>query len=196
MLRASARSNFAAPRAAGEGRCDGAPGGGASPAAKQRGAESSQPSFPVGRSGAAPSPSSAEQRGTEWSPSPLFFLPCLLPSPAAPAARGGSADAARSPAEPIAGPGLGPGAVKSGGMLSPAACHRARRREMLLMLALWLAWQEASAAPTPAAEDITRGVVSYPRHPAPLCSLFPRLAGYSPTFEHLRPTRRWPSFGG
>ncbi|XP_063272135.1 matrix metalloproteinase-17 [Prinia subflava] len=43
-------------------------------------------------------------------------------------------------------------------MLSPAARHRARRREMLLVLALWLVWQEAPAAPTPAAEDITRGV--------------------------------------
>ncbi|KAK2522741.1 Mmp17 [Columba guinea] len=43
-------------------------------------------------------------------------------------------------------------------MLSPAARHRARRREMLLVVALWLAWQEAPAAPTPAADDITRGV--------------------------------------
>ncbi|XP_064248675.1 matrix metalloproteinase-17 isoform X2 [Passer domesticus] len=43
-------------------------------------------------------------------------------------------------------------------MLSPAARHRARLREMLLVLALWLVWQEAPAAPTPAAEDITRGV--------------------------------------
>ncbi|XP_032931546.1 matrix metalloproteinase-17, partial [Catharus ustulatus] len=43
-------------------------------------------------------------------------------------------------------------------MLSPAARLRARRREMLLVLALWLAWQEAPAAPTPTAEDITRGV--------------------------------------
>ncbi|XP_057892707.1 matrix metalloproteinase-17 isoform X1 [Melospiza georgiana] len=43
-------------------------------------------------------------------------------------------------------------------MLSPAARHRARLREMLFVLALWLAWQEAPAAPTPAAEDITRGV--------------------------------------
>ncbi|XP_068766801.1 matrix metalloproteinase-17 isoform X7 [Struthio camelus] len=44
-------------------------------------------------------------------------------------------------------------------MLSPAAAgHRGRRREMLLMVALWLVWQEAPAAPTPAADDITRGV--------------------------------------
>ncbi|KAM9371689.1 matrix metalloproteinase-17 [Phaethornis superciliosus] len=43
-------------------------------------------------------------------------------------------------------------------MLSPAARFRARRREMLLVVALWLLWQEAPAAPTPAADDITRGV--------------------------------------
>lgn len=58
-------------------------------------------------------------------------------------------------------------------MLSPAARHRARRREMLLVVALWLAWQEAPAAPTPAADDITRGVVSYPRPPDPLRSHHP-----------------------
>ncbi|XP_064378118.1 matrix metalloproteinase-17 isoform X3 [Dromaius novaehollandiae] len=39
-----------------------------------------------------------------------------------------------------------------------AAGPRGRRREMLLMVALCLAWQEAPAAPTPAADDITRGV--------------------------------------
>ncbi|XP_052546802.1 matrix metalloproteinase-17 isoform X2 [Tympanuchus pallidicinctus] len=43
-------------------------------------------------------------------------------------------------------------------MLSPAGRPRARRREMLLVLALCLAWQEAPAAPTPAADDISRGV--------------------------------------
>lgn len=91
-------------------------------------------------------------------------------------------------------------------MLSPAARPRARRREMLLVVALWLAWQEAPAAPTPAADDITRGVVSYPRHPpGPLRSHPTRhpplwvsvLPPDTPSASgHRRPPRRWASSGG